>query len=109
MLPMGWQESPPYFCMCTEMVADVTNQQLAVQKAAPIQLHPQELKADCNPSASASMGTLVAQWSILNMPRHPFLVAQTNIYLDDFIGLAQTAANETKVQSRMMYNINDMF
>ena len=27
-LPMGWMESPPYFCVTTEMVADLANQKL---------------------------------------------------------------------------------
>ena len=43
------------------------------------------------------------------MHRHPFPVAQAEVYLNDFIGLAHMAANETKVQCHMMYNINDMF
>ena len=83
MLPLGWSESPPYFCMCTEMVADVTDQQLAAHKAVPVQPHPQELQVDCNQRASASMGSLMAQWSIPYMHRHPFPVAQADIYLDD--------------------------
>ena len=40
---------------------------------------------------------------------HPFPAAQAEVYLDDFIGLAQTAANETKVGHHMTYNINDVF
>jgi hypothetical protein len=28
-LPMGWTESPPYFCATTETVADITNRRLA--------------------------------------------------------------------------------
>ena len=106
---MGWSELPPCFCMCTEMVADVTNQQVAVYQAAPVWLHPQELQADCNPWALASMGMPMAQWSMPSMHQQPFPVAQAEVYLNDFISLVQMAANETKVQHHMMNNINDMF
>jgi hypothetical protein len=34
-LPMGWTESPPYFCAATETVANVTNRRLANHWKAP--------------------------------------------------------------------------
>ena len=42
-LPMGWTESPPWFCAFTETVADLTNVELQRNKRVPT--HPLEESA----------------------------------------------------------------
>lgn len=55
-LPMGWVESPPYFCAATETAADVANQRMHLSYSPP---HPLERIASTptkRPSASPTHG-----------------------------------------------------
>ena len=94
-LPMGWAESLPYFCMCTETIMDITNQQLSMHSPAPPIPHHQEHLAN----SIISLGNLGATFHSLIPPHHQLqhLIAQTDVYLDDFISMAQTFMNETKL------------
>ena len=101
-LPMGWLESPPYFCMATETIADYTN----AQPLAPSTPHFQESEA-----------------AALDAPRFyrtpvPFMPPQltfpqpldfVDVYIDDFMALAQTKPVATALRRRLLYNINDVF
>ena len=47
-LPMGWTESPPYFCAVTETIADVANRRILRWRRAP--LHKLERLANSRPA-----------------------------------------------------------
>jgi len=95
-LPMGWKDSPPFFCV-TKTIMDICNVQLqeGVQHASP---HPLELLADDIIFSLAPPALTGAQ------PRHPTQVpaatlttpfAYVDVYVDDIIGLAQTEQAKT--------------
>ena len=80
-LPMGWVESPPFFCAVTETVADLANQWPAHSHPLP---HPLEAVSQTPPEDAASPAAPIA-------PAPPVLrpftkpVRHTDVYVDDFI------------------------
>jgi hypothetical protein len=52
-LPMGWVESPPYFCAVTETIADIANRAIHTQQAP----HRLDDLADTSPPTTLAMGT----------------------------------------------------
>ena len=101
-LPMGWLESPPYFCMATETIADYTN----AASPTPRMPHFQEAKAASLdiPQFQDTMPRLLP--SILT-PSTP--LQYVDVYIDDFMALAQTYPIATNLRRRLMFNINDVF
>ena len=109
-LPMGWNESLPYFCMCTETIADITNHQLVSRVQPPWCPHPQEHLANVNQhECLGHMGRPLVGIVLPRMHLQQRPLTCADVYLDDFIGLAQTLPDETWVHQHLMYNINDMF
>jgi len=101
-LPMGWLESPPYFCMATETIADYSNN-------APRQLptpHFQEADAAALdvPEFSALATSLFPSTLTFQQP-----LQFVDVYIDDFMALAQTLPVATNLRRRLMFNINDVF
>jgi hypothetical protein len=107
-LPIGWKNSPPYFCAITETVADVTNEKIRRHQPQPphrleklANTEPDDLtdhnvepagKTTANATAAApttavpappSTPTRIPTWQ----PAQP--LGQFDIYVDDFLGLAQ--------------------
>jgi hypothetical protein len=83
-LPMGWKNSPPYFCAFTESIADIANASIQCQTAWPP--HPLE-----GPSQNHSVPKQDFEAQVLHPPSPPLRnpVAMVDIYVDDFIGIAQ--------------------
>jgi hypothetical protein len=100
-LPMGWTESPPYFCAVTETIANVANRRILKWR------HPCPHKLDrlasstpgvepsvTSPSYDALLATTVAE--TLPLQRDPLLqqrqriLASINVFVDD--SLAQPKA-----------------
>ena len=52
-LPMGWTESPPFFCCLTETATDLANQALATSWDPP--RHPLETLADAKPQNTPNL------------------------------------------------------
>ena len=88
-LPMGWRESPPWFCTATETVADLANE--ALRRVLDQLPHRLDELAETQPQPDP----LAAQ-----APEPDFAAPQTgehyhkpvqywDVYVDDFIGLAQ--------------------
>ena len=102
-LPMGWAESPPYFCAFTETCADLSNSQahpprpdhplLPSTQSTPMTQHPRfhhnvilpKLRSDSSPPLSF-----------------------TDVYIDDFMLLAQPPAH-LPLMSHVLYSIMDVF
>ena len=101
-LPMGWLESPPYFCMATETIADHTN-------AQPFSLPTPHFQES---DAAALDVPLFHRTSVPAMPLQLTFTQPldfVDVYIDDFMALAQTAAVATQLRRRLLYNINDIF
>ena len=100
-LPMGWVSSPPYFCAITETITDLANAQLQ-QPLVPLPIHRLSFIAD-NPNNETPLPfrtsmSLTPQPTSLPTPFHrtPILapkrskpLAHVDIYMDDFVALAQ--------------------
>jgi hypothetical protein len=84
-LPMGWVESPPYFCAVTETITDVANQRLSTGDLAIDKFHRLDIEAD-----TYTVDAPEPQWWD-SEPDHaePPPLANFDIYVDDFIGAAQ--------------------
>jgi hypothetical protein len=96
-LPMGWKNSPPYFCAVTETVADVTNarnlhherpsshllDQLADSQPQQPETTPQEHPA-CTTAVPEPPHTHRSTRKHNSRP-----LAKFDIYVDDFLGIAQ--------------------
>jgi hypothetical protein len=83
-LPMGWSQSPPYFCAFTETCADMANTYPLAHWT-----HPYD-------SAVPSPADSAKQYSYANSALFPFLmsppphpVQHTDIYINDFMILGQ--------------------
>jgi len=103
-LPMGWSESCPYFCMATETIADATNKQPRCSfSTLP---HAQDVLA----AAQDQLGGPTAISSTLPaplLPQHP--IDYTDVYIDDFMLLAQTHRVATTLRRRLFHNIHKIF
>jgi len=113
-LPMGWKNSPPAFCTATETIADLANQRLASQQSIPP--HPLGKRAASQdrivlpsetPACSKSLADVLPDPS-LPRPKPP--VAEVDVYVDDFIGIAQGDVPRLNiVRDTLMQSIDDVF
>jgi hypothetical protein len=98
-LPMGWVESPPYFTALTETACDLANAKLR-EGRVPSQVH--RLEGVANTAMTESVQSRITPgWSKRHAtfgtrPHRPPLAA-VDVYVDDFILLAQTRPVATKV------------
>ena len=136
-LPMGWRNSPPIFSTATETIADLTNERLL--DPTPPQPHPLDEQADqvipesplLHPPASTGdpsinyidalvKGTASSDDgmpSSLSIPpaRDPSLptslkpLSYVDVFVDDFLGLAQMYPNSRRVRRILMHAIDDVF
>jgi len=131
-LPMGWRNSPPIFSTATETIADLTNQRL--RDPTPAQPHPLDeqaeqvipesplLTASSNSSSSsykdALVNSIAIAWpSAVSIPpaRDPSLPSKSrplsyvDVFVDDFLGLAQEYSNSRRVRRILMHAIDDVF
>jgi hypothetical protein len=116
-LPMGWTESPPYFCSVTETVADVANERLFRWRNPP----SHHLEADADSSAPApslsDLASKVIAPTAISLPLKPdpniahrkSMLAAIDIFVDDFIGIAQgDALRLARVRRILMHAIDDV-
>ena len=109
-LPMGWKNSPPIFCKATEIVVDLTNDDLHPH----IQASPHHMN---DPSEQ------VAIWkpppiypSLAAIPRDPMLgrhnadlLVYVEIFVDNFLGSAQEPAHHQRHVCRTIFHYLDQF
>lgn len=87
-LPMGWTQSPPYFCSLTETVADITNDLLQQHPENIVAFHRLEKDADTEPPPlPPTTPTLSMHHNRVGWHRRP--LAYIDVFVDDFLGLAQ--------------------
>jgi hypothetical protein len=123
-LPMGWKNSPPFFCAVTETVADVTNERIRrhqhpprhhleklansppelqrVHLAAPS--HSPTAKTDAVPAVPPPTNRAPTH-TPSTLPTQP--VGQFDIYVDDFLGLAQGSVRTRNRIRRILFHTLD--
>jgi hypothetical protein len=122
-LPMGWVESPPAFCAVTETAADLANQKMHHRHAPHHRLEglanttppDTDQEATPEPTATALPPSLLPPPTAAPMPRRghrrPFAtpVKGTDVYVDDFIGMAQgTEQQRAVVRRHIMHAIDQV-
>ena len=105
-LPMGWTKSPPAFSAVTEMIADLVNSALECSDHIP-PLHPLEVTA----SKPVSVRAPLAKDSFPIQDPGPLQppLAYVDVYVDNFIKLAQGWSNALKVHCHTYHHINSVF
>lgn len=96
--PMGWTESPPNFCACTETVADLANAAIATpgaMAAARHQPHPLDVVSETppprrtGPPGKPGTGACVAQPSRQSTTPSKTPLHYVDVYVDDFLAATQ--------------------
>jgi hypothetical protein len=114
-LPMGWAESPPYFCAATETVADLANSRLQDASHVPDDHHLDDL-AHATPAKNTAP-TTYASTSAVAVPteRDPCLqhsstkpLQYVDIFVDDFVSAAQKPFLR-RVRRTLLRAIDDVF
>ena len=110
-LPMGWKNSPPAFCVATETAADLTNTALAspiVPLAYPLNHHAAALD-DTHTISSPTASTPPASQRdpYLPFPRQP--LSYVGVFMDDFIALAQGKSNRQRVRLHLFHAVDSVF
>ena len=122
-LPMGWTHSPPFFSAATETAADIANTHLqSGQPSAPH--HLDELASTLTAGASTSLPSPASnqpptiQQYCQSLPHHrdPSLPSRLDflqyidVFVDDFIGLAQGGRkNRGHVRRVLLHAIDSIF
>ena len=116
-LPMGWTESPPYFCTATETVADLTNKRLINNwKAPPHRLEElagtlPEPGDDDRPPVNETVITTSQQPT--NPPSNQRLrkrpLKKTEVFVDDFVGMGQGTPEElSSIRRTLLHSLDDV-
>ena len=119
-LPMGWTESPPYFCTTTETIVDLANLyshstwdppshplEVPSATAAPwdghltITVPPPDLQVDRPPK------TMVRMRPPTRLQRRAPALRYADVYIDDEILVAQGPAHVLNKFRRQAFHIND--
>jgi hypothetical protein len=120
-LPMGWKNSPPFFCAVTETIADVTNARNLRHEHPP--LHPLDQltnmlpPADDNPSADSAGTHQNSDSAPVPIPTghpprsatHPARrpLGKFDIYVDDFLGVGQGSTKRLRCLRRVLFHTLD--
>ena len=106
-LPMGWTESPPAFSAVTETIADLVNANLEQGPWEIPPKHPLEVAA----STSVALANPTAKDAFPFHDSGPIRppLAYTDVYVDDFIKLAQTWENCLRVRRHTYHGIDSVF
>ena len=107
-LPMGWKNSPPLFCTATETVADLANEALSTHQ--PSKQHLQENRAEAIEPPPAPLLTQ----EHAKLTRDPYLwrpnaklLAYVDVFVDDFLGLAQGPRHRRRHVRRTLFHALD--
>jgi hypothetical protein len=118
-LPMGWTESPPYFCAATETVTDIANDRMAKWRNPPIHRLEADTQVDVTGeelppviSSSPELGALEVPTDLdpLLACRRARQLAYIDVFVDDFLGAAQgNEARLNRVRRILMDSIDLIF
>ena len=105
-LPMGWTESPPAFSAVTETIADLINSSLETDMAIP-KAHPMEASASMH--VPLDHPTAQDEFPIRETGPVPLPLAYVDVYVNDFIKLAQGWNNALRVRRHTFHTIDKVF
>jgi hypothetical protein len=113
-LPMGWTESPPYFCAATETVADLTNKRLANRWLAPP--HRLETAADTpplEPKDEVPTGQPATLLPVSSRPTNRLTrqrpLRKVDVFVDDFVGMGQgTDRQLSDIRRTLFHSLDDV-
>ena len=103
---MGWTESPPAFSAVTETIANLINSSLESDMELP-EAHPMEASASVH--VPLSHPDAQDEFPIHNTGPLPLPLAYVDVYVDDFIKLAQGWYNAFCVRRRTFHTIDQVF
>ncbi|KAI2513452.1 hypothetical protein MHU86_926 [Fragilaria crotonensis] len=110
-LPMGWVESPPYFTSLTETSCDLANNMLARNVDARLfckhRLEDVAATVPTDTNISPRVATFRAPTHHAGQRRPP--LAAVDVYVDDFLLLAQTRPQRQRVLRAALAAIDDVF
>ena len=118
-LPMGWTESPPYFCSATETIADLANDVAHSTWSPPP--HPLEVAAATAPVAETALTLTVPAPPSPHLPlqrpvpvptsvrarRHRRPLRYADVFIDDEILVAQGDPASLNAFRRKLLHLND--
>jgi hypothetical protein len=110
-LPMGWTQSPPYFCAVTETIADVANLRLLKRHTT----RPHRLEALADSPSQDAMATPLTLPLPLPKPNpllrhHSRMLATIDVFVDDFIAAAQGDRSRlSHIRRVLMHSIDNVF
>jgi hypothetical protein len=122
-LPMGWKNSPPYFCAITETLADVTNER--IRRHQWPQRHRMDRLADLIPDDGVNHQTFETKTDRPILTAVPLPTTSTStrpaasyynqpvrkfdIYIDDFLGMAQgTACTRNRIRRTLFHTLDQV-
>ena len=111
-LPMGWVESPPYFTTLSETACDFANMSLCASDILPAHSMVRCLEgiASTPPPERTALVKSNAEATRPAAPRHggpP--TAAVDVYVDDFLLMAQTRHQQQRVLRASLYAIDQVF
>jgi hypothetical protein len=116
-LPMGWTESPPYFCAATETVTDVANQRARNNWRPPP--HRLDEASDSLPTAeypnlnSPTCHSATATALPDTIPNRDFrkrVLSRFDVFVDDFIGMGQGNRQQlTNLRRILLHTLDEVF
>ena len=121
-LPMGWTESPPWFCAATETIVDLANDYLGTSWDPPA--HPQEALATSQPDTDFPARLVIQEppWApsqrqarVRALPRRRRRrrdrsnrpLTYVDVFVDDEIVAAQGPPARLRRLRRQLFHIND--
>ena len=109
-LPMGWKNSPPVFSTATETIADLANHVCDDRLQLPT-LHPLSTLASMQDTSPSDVPATPAHYPVRD-PSLPFLRevhSSIDVFVDDFIGIAQGYRHRHYVRNVLMKCIDLVF
>ena len=108
-LPMGWVESPPYFTALTETACDLANAQL--RRPAARMPPPHRLETVTSTPSTDDVAHVPPADAPNNIARlqRKRPAADVDVYVDDFLLLAQTQHQRQAVTRAALHSIDDVF
>ena len=111
-LPMGWVESPPYFTTFTETACDLANMELHARNStrACSTVHRLEAVAATPPADTVEAQVKGEATRVTRLGHRQGCppVAAVDVYVDDFLLLAQTANKRQRVMRTTLHAIDDV-
>jgi hypothetical protein len=116
-LPMGWTESPPYFCAATETIADITNKRLVNHWPAPPHRLEDLASTDPVPDEDSQPAPTLPGTAICQPQNHrpdnnktrKLPLKKVDLFVDDFIGMGQGSLKElSKIRRTLLHSLDEV-